>query len=74
MYRIVVPYAQKDARFLFEKKIGQIPGAGWGYYNISKVMEDSNTVQEEATYMMCDSNTFSYVRPLFLMALQISLT
>ena len=46
--------------------------AGWGYYHISKAMQDTNTVQEQATCVMCDSNTFPYVRPLFLMALRIS--
>ena len=46
--------------------------SGWGYYHIPKAMQDSNTVQEQATYVMCDSNTFPYVRPLFLMALRIS--
>ena len=32
---------------------------GWGYYHISKSMQDSNTAQEQATYVMCDSDTFS---------------
>ena len=46
--------------------------SGWGYYYISKVMQESNTVHEQTTYVMCDTNTFSHVIPLFLMALRIS--
>ena len=47
---------------------------GLGYYYISNAMQDTDTVQEQATYVMCDSNTFSYVIPLLLMALRISKT
>ena len=41
---------------------GPIRGlSGWGYYHISNAMHDTNTVEEQATYVMCDSNTFSLI-------------
>ena len=46
--------------------------SGSGYYHISNVMHDTNTVQEKPTSVMCDSNTCSCVAPLFRMALRIS--
>ena len=39
---------------------------------MSNVMQDTNTVQEHATLVMCDSDTFYHVGPLFLMGLRIS--
>ena len=45
---------------------------GLRYCHISNAMHDTNTVEEQATYVMCDSCTFSYVGPLFLIALRIS--
>ena len=39
---------------------------------MSSAMHDTNTVEEQATYVMCDSYAFSYVGPLFLIALRIS--
>ena len=47
-----------------------IPGSG--YYHNSNAMRDTNTVQEKATSVMCDSDTFFYVASLFLIALRIS--
>ena len=44
----------------------------WGYCHVSNAMYDTNTVQENPTVVMCDSNRFFYVVPNFLMALQIS--
>ena len=45
---------------------------GLGYYHTSNATHDTNTVQEKATSVMCDSDTFFYVGCLFLMALRIS--
>ena len=50
--------------------ISNIPGV---IYNlISNAVQYSDTALETTPLVMCDSNTFFYVVPLFLMTLQIS--
>ena len=44
------------------------PQSGWEYYHMYNAMQYYNT----ASLVMYDSESFSYVMPLFLMALQIS--
>ena len=45
---------------------------GWVYSHISNATQYSSTALEDTPLMICDSNTFFYVVPLFLMALRIS--
>ena len=42
------------------------------YYHISNAMQYSNTAMDNTSLVMCDSKSFSYGLPLFLMALRIS--
>ena len=44
----------------------------WDVYYISNAMQDTNTVQEKSTLVMCDTNTFSFVMQLTYVDLQIS--
>ena len=41
------------------------PLSGWGYYHSSNAVHVTNTVQEKATSVMCDSDTCFYVGVLF---------
>ena len=43
--------------------------SSWVYYHISNTMQYSNTAMDNTPLVMCDSKSFSYLMPLFLMAL-----